>query len=223
MELMSSDLSVYMSKLLRRKPKGLSPFPLPAAIDLMLQIAEGMRYLHSRKMTHRDLKSANILVNPVGLSEEGFVFAKLADFGLAKTKNDFTRFSHLTLNVGTTRWMAPEIFKKHAELEHLPEAFPMKADVYSFGIVCYEILSGKQPFEGEAQSTLYQKLTAPDPLRPQLPTSCPGRLASLIRGCWVGDPRERPAFTDVCRELRYLKGLLMTSTTSRPRLCSQWN
>ena len=221
MELMSADLSVYIRQQLRRKPKGLGPFTLPAAIDLMLQIAVGLQYVHSRKMTHRYLKSKNILVNPVsisGLSEEGFVLAKLADFDLVQTKNECIRFSPLPLD---RRWMAPEVFKMNADVEHSAKAFPMKADVYNFGCVCYEILSGKEPFEGERLSELYQKLTAPDTLRPQLPSSCPGRLASLIRGCWVDDPRERPAFTDVCKELRYLKGLLMTSTTSRPRLCFQ--
>lgn len=216
MELMSTDLCKYMSNRLERVGAN-QPFSLSAAMDLMLQIADAMCYMHSQKIVHRDLKSCNILVDPIdinpglGGSEDGYVIAKIADFGLAKTKREITAYSHLTTDTGSRLWMAPEIFGAHKDYPHLMEAFPMKADVYSFGILCFEILSGKQPFKDVKLSELYKELTAqPVPLRPQLPPSCPGDLASLIRRCWDADPRRRPAFKKVCRMLRYLKGLQMT-------------
>lgn len=217
MELMSTDLCKYMSNRMERVGAD-QPFSLPAAMDLMLQIADAMCYIHSQKMVHRDLKSCNILVDPIdihpgqlGGSEDGYVIAKIADFGLAKTKREITAYSHLTTDTGSRLWMAPEIFGAHKDYPHLMEAFPMKADVYSFGILCFEILSGKQPFKDVKLSELYKELTAqPVPLRPQLPPSCPGDLASLIRRCWDADPRRRPAFKKVCRMLRYLKSLQMT-------------
>ncbi|KAG0609148.1 hypothetical protein M758_8G161800 [Ceratodon purpureus] len=214
MDLMCTDLQKFMvSRMKGGAITRAQPFSLPAAIDLMLQVADAMSYLHSQNMAHRDLKSLNILVNSVhtpGLAEEGYVFAKIADFGLAKTKREITRYSHLTHDIGTRRWMAPEIFGTNKDDLHLADAFPMKADVYSFGIVCYEILSGEVPYSDVHPTVLYKKLTAPVPLRPRLPSSCPTNLASLICACWDGNPRKRPAFADVCRVLRYLKGLLMT-------------
>lgn len=184
MDLMCTDLQKFMiSRMTGGAMVRAQPFSLPAAIDLMLQVADAMSYLHSQKMAHRDLKSLNILVNSVdipGLAEEGYVFAKIADFGLAKTKREVTRYSHLTRDVGTRRWMAPEIFGANKEDLHLADAFPMKADVYSFGIVCFEILSGEVPFNDVQPTVLYTKLTASVPLRPRLPSSCPSNLASLI-------------------------------------------
>ncbi len=84
--------------------------------DMMLQVARGLKYLHSRRVAHRDLKSLNVLVKPLtGAPElkydDGNLNAKLADFGLSKTKNSSTRFSHRTLNIGTRNWMAPEVFE----------------------------------------------------------------------------------------------------------------
>ncbi|KAG0615935.1 hypothetical protein M758_5G077500 [Ceratodon purpureus] len=91
MERMKYDLRKYMKY---KSSLGVySPFSFPAAIDLMLQVAESLRYMHSQKMVHRDVKPANILVEEVDdpeLRKEGFVIAKLADFGLAKCKREVT-------------------------------------------------------------------------------------------------------------------------------------
>ncbi|KAG0611191.1 hypothetical protein M758_7G122600 [Ceratodon purpureus] len=213
MEKMPYDLRTLMN--LRMNRLGINPpFPISAGIDMMLQISEAMSYMNSEGMVHRDLKAANILVEPVGDqadSCEGFVIAKLADFGLAKVKHEVT--SRMTRNIGTRRWMAPEVFGAHREdEEHLLEVFPRKADVYSFGIVCSEILTGKVPFcniRFKARE-LYKLVTDPEnPLRPELPQSCPASLASVIRKCWHTDPVMRPTFKEISTTLRYFKGQLM--------------
>ncbi|KAJ7528149.1 hypothetical protein O6H91_16G086500 [Diphasiastrum complanatum] len=214
MDIMPHDLRTCMKEKTNRNGQYSLPFKISAAIDIMLQISEAMSYVHSQGMVHRDLKPENILVKPVDdpeLGNEGFVFAKVADFGLAKSKREVTAYSHMTKDQGTRRWMAPEVFTAYNnDDEHLDVAFPPKADVYSFGIVCFEILTGKFPFQNVLLKDLFKQLTDPEnPLRPELPESYPESLASLIRQCWHTDPRRRPTFVEVSTLLRYHKGLLM--------------
>jgi serine/threonine protein kinase len=192
---------------------------MTAAVDLMLQVARGLKYLHSKRIVHRDVKSKNILVKPLtGVPEleykEGYLSAKLADFGTSKTKLSSTRYTDPTKDIGTTLWMAPEVFSIDSGAvvpgPQLP-AYPFKADVYSFAILCYEILTRKRPFEGERMDGLRQRIRV-DRLRPELPERCPTRLASLIKRCWEHNPRERPDFPEICRQLTYIKGLLLAGT-----------
>ncbi|CAM6061116.1 unnamed protein product [Sphagnum tenellum] len=214
MELMQEDLSEF----LRRTTV---PLSILTALDLMLQVARGLKYLHSRRIVHRDLKSANILVASLTAapeleySSEPRLNAKLADFGLSKTKNSSTRYSRQTLNTGTRKWMAPEVFEiSEDEIDNGsmeppdPRAHPFKADVYSFAIVCSEILTNKEPFPGVPFGSLLKHIR--DGRRPELPDGCPRRLASLIKRCWDLEPRSRPDFPEICRELLYVKGLLLT-------------
>jgi serine/threonine protein kinase len=222
MELMHEDLSTFLRKCLESKGSAHVPLSILAAVDLMLQVARGLKYLRSRGVVHRDVKPLNILVKSLSGApkleySEGYLNAKLADFGLSKTKNSSTRYSNQTSNVGTRRWMAPEVFtitkdKVDGDSVQLPEiAYPFKADVYSFALVCYEILTGKEPFEDEKMTDLY-KLVTLERARPELPKICPNRLVSLIRQCWDHDPLYRPDFPEICKELRYIKGLLLTGT-----------
>ncbi len=106
MELMQEDLSDFLKRTT-------VPLSILTALDLMLQVARGLKYLHSRRIVHRDLKSANILVASLTAAPElePCLNAKVADFGLSKTKNSRSRYSHQTLNTGTRKWMAPEVFE----------------------------------------------------------------------------------------------------------------
>jgi serine/threonine protein kinase len=125
------------------------------------------------------------------------------------------RFTTQTQDIGTRNWMAPEVFKitQDAYIDHEspPEHArfnPSKADVYSFGLVCFELLTREVPYVGVEPASLPTQITKHG-LRPQLPESCPGRLAILIQSCWKSEPRERPNFREICREMRYIKGLLL--------------
>ncbi len=199
------------------------------AVDLMLQVAEGMKYLHNIGLVHRDLKPHNILVKKVQqvsfphpnddpsismllpLSNPVWI-AKISDFGTSKAKNESTAYSHHTINIGSTMYMAPEVYNLDPDDEE-PERFhPMKTDVYSFGILCFVIVTGKSsPFEfEELVPTKKFKDNVRQGKRPTLPADCPARLSWLITRCWHGDPLSRPSFHDICRELRYIKGLLLT-------------
>ncbi|CAK9859478.1 unnamed protein product, partial [Sphagnum jensenii] len=161
MELMQGDLSEFLEEIT-------VPLPILTALDLMLQVALGLKYLHSRRIVHRDLKSPNILVAYLTAAPEldPCVNAKLADFGLSKTKNSSTRYSHQTKNTGTRRWMAPEVFEiPQDEIDNGsmeppdPRAHPFKTDVYSFAIVCSEILTQKEPFPDVRMGVLLKHIS----------------------------------------------------------------
>jgi hypothetical protein len=181
-------------------------FKLPVALDIMLQIAEAMQYLHRKKITHRDLKSLNMLINPAQtpeIAEAGYMDVKVADFGLSKIINATSTLSPLS-RVGTTRWMAPEVMFEPEEDSSKMKYYPLKSDVYSYAMTCYEILSGSIPFDGISLRDLQQKVRAG--LRPTLPNSLPTSLLSLIKCCWDADVRRRPSFSRISTELRHLKG-----------------
>ncbi|CAM6036319.1 unnamed protein product [Sphagnum compactum] len=225
-ELMDGDLHGLMRKRLDNHEIQGAPFKLLEAIDIMLQVAEGMHYLHQKKVVHRDLKSTNILVKCD--EHDGHVYAKVADFGLSKTKESSCTYSNLTMDQGTTRWMAPELFgnfdqsvpiqvcqeTQHPSLsnEQISRRYPFKVDIYSFGMVCYEILTGNIPFHNIiAMTELRTKIK--DGLRPDLPEQCPHQLSKLIQECYHPDPATRPSFFEICLELRHIMCSLMIDCT----------
>ncbi len=207
-ELMDQDLHHLM--LQRQDNENLTydpPFQLLEAVDIMLQVAEGMRYLHVNKVVHRDLKSMNILVK----TEEhaGHVHAKVADFGLSKVKEASCTYSNITPNQGTTQWMAPELFKNSKYLNigtsesNSPLKYdPFKADIYSFGMLCYEILTGLVPFHNYKLTGLRERIL--EGLRPLIPEHCPEELHELITTCYHSNPATRPSFDEICVKLRHI-------------------
>ncbi|MCO5563114.1 hypothetical protein L7F22_016750 [Adiantum nelumboides] len=210
MELMQQDLRVLM---LERIETGMSPpFSLDIAVDLMLQIAQGMEYLHSLHIMHRDLKSSNILVSfrrKLCNNDKGDTCAlthlKIADFGMSKAKYASSKYT--TKQVGATPWRAPEVFEINPEDEtesFINSKYTKKADVYSFGLVCYEILTGNSPFEG---TNVRRRVLAGE--RPTLPSYCPQALSSYIESCWSAEPSKRPPFSQICRVLRYIKAFVL--------------
>ncbi|KAG0587716.1 hypothetical protein KC19_2G186400 [Ceratodon purpureus] len=224
-ELMDGDLTSLMYK---RLSEGLgnqeSPFDIMEGLDIMLQVGGGMQYLHDMKIVHRDLKSMNILVRCVSAQEIEYVVAKVADFGLSKTKERSMTYSNQTLNLGTTRWMAPEMmiqsFNAESEVEMAERKatvmnYPFKSDIYSFGMLCFEILTGHVPFSDVPPRIVRELVVSGG--RPPLPSQCPPLLKSLIERCWNQDPSKRPSFGEICAELRHLKcELLMPLAFSFP-------
>eukprot|EP00727_Mastigamoeba_balamuthi_P007235 m51a1_g3131 putative tkl protein kinase (1522) ;mRNA; f:254942-260992 len=146
--------------------------------ELALDIARAMAYLHNSKpaIIHRDLKSLNIL-----LDEKG-EHCKVCDVGLARFKETSQQ---ITGAVGTFSWMPPEMMKGQSYTE--------KADVYSFGLVLYEMVSGKLPFAGLPPAQISLRVAVYDE-RPPLPSSCPAKWKDLITSCWATDENERPSF-----------------------------
>lgn len=214
-ELMDEDLAKLTEERMKRDGKNQVqrgfPFPTDEVIDIMFQIAEGMDYLHRRRVLHRDLKTQNILVKREKREGVEFVHAKVADFGISKTRERSITLHNPTKNVGTTRWMAPEIIREAGNNidseDGSVEYLPFRSDVFSFGMVCFHILTGEVPFIGLYPSSVKKKLLGDE--RPALPSNCPPCLASMIKKCWRKEPKERPSFADICRELRFMKGSLL--------------
>jgi hypothetical protein len=225
-ELMDRDLAGLMLRRLDHHEILGVPFKLLEAIDIRLQVAKGMHYLHQKKVVHRDLKSMNILVKCD--EHDGHVYAKVADFGLSKTKESSCTYSNLTMDQGTTRWMAPELFgdfdrsvptqvcqeTQHPSLsnEQISKKYPFKVDIYSFGMVCYEILTGNIPFPNHTSMRELRKKIK-DGLRPNLLEHCPQQLSKLIQACYHSDPATRPSFFEICVELRHIMCSLMIGCT----------
>lgn len=149
----------------------------PRLTSIALDIARGGRYLHQQKVIHRDIKSHNIL-----LDEHGN--AKIADLGVSRIT---TETATMTC-VGSAQWTAPEI------LRHQP--YDQAVDVYSYGIVLWELLSGRQPYAHLSRLEAAVAVASTQ-LRPEIPDHWPARWVQLMQSCWHESPQVRPTFAQV--------------------------
>ncbi|KAJ4831519.1 hypothetical protein Tsubulata_034038 [Turnera subulata] len=207
-DLMSKDLGSYIRETCG--PRKRLPFSLPVAIDLMLQIARGMEYLHRKKIYHGNLSPANILVKVRNSSSEGYLHAKVSGFGLASVRH-FSNPRTSPQQNGTLPfiWDAPEVLEEKEQTGSTENTrYSEKSDVYSFGMVFFEVLTGKTPFEdGHLQGDKMSRNIRTGE-RPLFPFSPPKYVTSLTRRCWHTDPNQRPSFSSICRILRYTKRFL---------------
>ncbi|KAL6524882.1 hypothetical protein OROMI_030475 [Orobanche minor] len=165
------------------KQKGV--FKLPAILKVAIDVSKGMSYLHQNNIIHRDLKAANILM------DENEV-VKIADFGVSRVQ---LQSGVMTAETGTYRWMAPEV------IEHKP--YNQKADVFSFGVVLWELLAGKVPYAHltplQAAVGVVQK-----GLRPTIPRHTHPLVVELLERCWQQEPTLRPEFSEIVEILQYM-------------------
>lgn len=175
------------------------PLPLDLALKAAIQLAGALEAAHRKSITHRDLKPANILTTKSGI--------KVLDFGLAKFEvlkpkpNEATETKALTEEgaiVGTLQYMAPE------QLQGKPT--DARSDIFSFGCVLYEIVTGKRAFRGDNQATLIATLIAaimdrdPEPLAVNQPA-----LDRIVKTCLAKDPDDRwQSASDLKRELAWV-------------------
>ncbi|KAL8499741.1 hypothetical protein ACS0TY_019635 [Phlomoides rotata] len=216
MELMQRDLSSYIKEISGTRKR--IPFTISVAVDLMLQIARGMEYLHSKKIYHGDLNPYNILIKCRNISPDGYLLAKVSGFGLSSSVCSLTPTNHN--GPPSFIWYAPEVM---VEQDNgfvdggARSKYSEKSDVYSFGMICFEVLTGKVPFEdthlqGDKMS---RNIRAGE--RPLFPFHSPKLITNLTKKCWHTDPAQRPGFTSICRILRYTKRfLVMNPEHSQP-------
>ena len=192
MELMEQSLrEMITSRIQLQKKPPSPPFSESEALKIITKIALGMRFLHSKGVAHRDLKSGNVMVN----DRTDSIDVKIVDFGLSQfIGNSAVRAG------GTGFWRSPEILRQPmADIDYDLKS----ADVYSFAMTCYEVLTGKEPFADELQNfqnraSVISSIVSGDHLRPVLPGDLSPTLANLIHRCWHDDPLQRPAFTEIC-------------------------
>jgi serine/threonine protein kinase len=168
-------------------PKGTWPWELVKRVAC--GAARGMAYLHSGNppVLHRDLKSANILL------DESYT-AKVCDFGLSRLK---AQERSMTGNCGTVQWMAPEVLANMSYNE--------KADVYSYGIIVWELLSRECPYDNMSAIQCALAVLNRDK-RPEIPKWCPPSLHALIKSCTKKDPDQRPSFVQILLALDAMEG-----------------
>ncbi len=196
----------------------IAKIPMRLKINMALQAASGMNFLHQSNMIHGDLKSLNLLLNQRWI-------LKVGDFGLSQFKNRMngTQLYHKQA-MGSVQWMAPEV------LSDLDDVDYAKADVYSFAIVMWELLTRQVPYDGMTPAAIAVAVIR-DERRPGIPASLGGdhgardghgqkgkernsctlfqeqeafatdRYIKLMKLCWATDPSVRPTFGDIVQEL----------------------
>lgn len=157
-------------------------------------IARALKFLHMHGIVYRDLKPAN-----VGFAYDGRV--KLFDFGLARRHSPSRSIAYrrLTGNTGTARYMAPEVC--------LHEDYSFPADIHSYGILLWEVCTLEKPYGYYSSLDQLKEMAVDSHHRPSLRKIASPQLKSLLKACWDPDPRVRPTFALVAKEVETVAGV----------------
>jgi len=210
MDKYSGDLRSLINRRMRNQRSEMGPFDLLRALEIMRDIARGMRSLHQRGIFHRDLKASNVLLREAAGS------CVVADFETSMGV------------LGTGFWRAPEVLLALKTHTFDSDVWTAKADVYSFAMTCYEVITGHLPFEGLRQNDYDFVLNGGRPSVPRWyetdsrvfgfpnvekifwdpnPSVTKRRyslisvpwLDNLLETCWDADPFKRPSFEDIVK------------------------
>jgi eukaryotic-like serine/threonine-protein kinase len=193
------------------------PIPVDDALPIAKQIAEAVEAAHEQGIVHRDLKPANVKVRPDGV-------VKVLDFGLAKAlepvsagSTDATTSPTITspammtrigVMLGTAAYMSPEQAKGHAA--------DKRSDIWAFGCVLFEMVTGRRAFEGEGISDTLAVVLRGEPKWTALPANVSPALVALIRGCLDKDRRRRVADLSIARYIIDREGEAVTAVAVSP-------
>ncbi|MFS7918921.1 putative dual-specificity kinase TKL-Pl-4 family [Helianthus anomalus] len=157
--------------------------PYKVVIQLAMDLARGLSYLHSKKIVHRDVKAENMLLDT-------HRNLKIADFGVARVEAQNPR--DMTGETGTLGYMAPEVLQG--------KPYNRKCDVYSFGVCLWETYCCDLPYPFLSFSEVSSAVVRHN-LRPEIPRCCPSSLANIMRKCWDANPDKRPEMDEVVKLL----------------------
>ncbi|XP_074558236.1 serine/threonine-protein kinase 52-like [Curcuma longa] len=152
-------------------------------IQIALDLARGLSYLHSKKIVHRDVKTENMLLDRTGT-------VKIADFGVARIEAQNP--NDMTGETGTLGYMAPEVLNG--------SPYNRKCDVYSFGVCLWEIYCCDMPYPDLSFSEITSAVVRQN-LRPDIPRCCPSALANVMKLCWDANSVRRPEMDEVVKML----------------------
>ncbi|KAK7862222.1 hypothetical protein R5R35_011120 [Gryllus longicercus] len=173
------------SRTLWRPMPGLAPLTQEALLSVARQVAAGMRYLAEQRFVHRDLACRNCLVGA------GLV-VKIADFGMSRDVYTCDYYKVLGARPLPVRWMSPESI--------MYGRFTLESDVWSFGVVLWEIYSlGRQPYYGHSNEEVMKLIVQGIML--SCPEGCPAAVREVMRACWKTEPRDRLRFHEVHERL----------------------
>ncbi|PWA67177.1 hypothetical protein CTI12_AA312470 [Artemisia annua] len=158
-------------------------------LRIAMDAAFGMEYLHSKSIVHFNLKCDNLLVN---IKDSSHPICKVGDFGLSKIKRNTLVSGGVR---GTLPWMAPELLNGGSNSE--------KVDVFSFGIVLWEILTCEEPYANMHPGAIIGGIVN-NTLRPTIPSDCDPEWRRLMELCWSHDPAVRQSFTEITNQLRVM-------------------
>jgi predicted ATPase len=151
------------------------PLALEEAMQVCAQVAEAVEVAHERGVVHRDLKPGNVMIGPRGI-------VKVLDFGLARSVKDMAGAPDATMS-GSPGYMSPEQVNGAEQDE--------RTDMFSFGCVLYECLTGRRAFDAESEFELMAMLSFHEPDRALLPDRTPARIRQLVDRCLAKDPEVR--------------------------------
>lgn len=142
---------------------------------LAAAIARGLHHLHENNIVHRDLAARNVLIHNAE--------PKISDFGMSRKLKEASQVGKTASNIGPIRWMAPESLSD--------QSYSTKSDVWTFGIVLYEITARQEPHITESLLTVGTKIRD-EGFTPLVPEDCPTLLQEIMQMCWRKNPTERP-------------------------------